>query len=103
MLDFIILQKKLLKPSILFIDKRSDNLFKFFEMYHLKEVFVVWAACRIMDKKLKNIEVMKTIIVHLTLSVSLTLLGNSIPEILNIISSVVGPVGIEGGLSNINS
>lgn len=53
-----------------------------------------------MDKKLKNIEIMKTVILHLTISLGFTLLGNYIPEIINIISSVVDPVGVEGGFSN---
>ena len=57
-------------------------------------------ACRIIDKKLKNIEIMKTVIVHLALTLSLTLLGNYIDSLLGIISSVVDPVGVEGGFSN---
>ena len=85
---------------LFFLYKRLDSLIKFFELSHLKEVFVVFFACRIMDKKLKTIEIMKTVIVHLTLSLVLTLLGNYIPEIINIISCVVGPVGVEGGFSN---
>lgn len=69
-------------------------------MCHLKEVFVVFFACRVMDKKLKNIEIMKTVIVHLTISLGFTLIGSYVPEIMNIISSVVVPVGVEGGFSN---
>ncbi len=57
-------------------------------------------ACRIMDKKLKNIEIMKTVIVHLTISLGLTLAGNYFSEIINLISSVADPVGVEGGFSN---
>ena len=57
-------------------------------------------ACRVMDKKLKNIEIMKTVIVHLTISLGFTLIGSYVPEIMNIISSVVDPVGVEGGFSN---
>lgn len=53
-----------------------------------------------MDKKLKNIEIMKTVILHLTLSICLTFIGSYIPEIMNMISSVVDPVGVEGGFSN---
>lgn len=53
-----------------------------------------------MDKKLKNIEIMKTVIVHLTISLGLTLAGNYVPEIMNLICSVVDPVGVEGGFSN---
>jgi len=63
----------------------------------------VFIACRILDKKLKNIDIMKTVVVHLTISFCFTLLGNYIPEILNLIYNVVGLVGIEGGLSNKNS
>jgi hypothetical protein len=53
-----------------------------------------------MDKKLKNIEIMKTVIVHLTISLGLTLAGNYFSEIINLISSVADPVGVEGGFSN---
>jgi hypothetical protein len=60
----------------------------------------VFFACRVMDKKLKNIEIMKTVIVHLTISLGFTLIGSCVPEIMNIICSVVDPVGVEGGFSN---
>lgn len=63
----------------------------------------MYFACRIIDRIIKNIEIMITVIVHLALTLSLTLLGNYINCLLGIISSVVGPVGIEGGLSNENS
>lgn len=43
---------------------------------------------------------MKTVIVHLTISFCLTLLGTYIFDIWNVGYKVVGLVGIEGGLSN---
>lgn len=96
----IFLLKLGLKQCNIFLYKRLDSLIKFFELCHLKEVFVVFFACQIMDKKLKNIEIMKTVVVHLALTLSLTLLGNYIDSLLGIISSVVDPVGVEGGFSN---
>lgn len=85
------------------IDKRLDNLYKFFELCHLREVFVVAISYLIIEKKVNFMEIFKTVFVHLTIGFGLTLLGNYIPIIWNSILSVVGSVGIVGGLFNKNA
>lgn len=80
----------------MFVGKPKDlgALAEFFEIWHLKEVLVDVTSHIIINlKKINFMEILKTVIVHLTIGFILTFLSENV-------SQIGGGVGIAGGSVN---
>ena len=73
--------------------KVLESLVEFFEIWHLKEVLVIALSHVIINCKFKNIEMMKTICVHLFVGAILTSLTRALIVL-------VGPVVLGGESDN---
>lgn len=75
------------------IYKLQESLLAFFEIFHLEEVSTVVIAHLLTYKKLKNMEILKAVVLHLVIGFALTFYGG-------LITSVMDLIGVGGGLSN---
>lgn len=62
-------------------------------MWHLKVIMIVIISHVLIENKFKLVDIMKTVITHMLVGLSFTL-------IVNAMFIFMGPVGVGGGLSN---